>query len=358
MLYHLLYPLAERFGVFNLFRYITFRAAYAGATALIIMIVLGPHMIRWLKYRGFVSGMREPILKNHEVKKGTPLAGPLIVIAIMVSSLLWANIREPYVWVMMYATVTLAFLGFVDDIKKIRRGKGILGRYKFVWQILIAIPIALYMIIFPKNPDYATMTTLLFVKNIFWNLGVFYIPFVIIVIVATSNSVNIADGIDGLACGLAGISAGAYIVFSYLVGHYKFASYLNILFVPGGGEVAVVLASVVGASIGFLWFNAHPAEAFMGDMTSLPLGGLIGVSAILIKQEILLILVCGVFVVEALSVIIQVCHYKRTKRRFFRMAPLHHHFELMGVPECKLVIRFWIVGILFTLIAISTLKIR
>ncbi len=358
MLYHLLYPLAERFGIFNLFRYITFRAAYAGVTALIIMIVFGPPMIRLLKYYGFVSGIREATLKNHEVKKGTPLAGPLIIIAIIVSSLLWANIKEPYVWVMIYATLTLAFLGFMDDIKKVRRGKGIISKYKFIWQILIAISIAVYMITFPKNPDYATMTTLLFIKNIFWNLGIFYIPFVIIVIVGTSNSVNIADGIDGLACGLVGISAGAYVVISYLAGHYKFASYLNILFIPGGGEVTVVLAAVVGAAIGFLWFNVHPADAFMGDMASLPLGGLIGVSAILIKQEILLILVCGVFVVEALSVIIQVCHYKITKRRFFKMAPLHHHFELMGVPESKLVVRFWVAGILFTLIAISTLKIR
>jgi phospho-N-acetylmuramoyl-pentapeptide-transferase len=358
MLYHLLYPLAWKFGVFNLFRYITFRAAYAGATALIIMIVFGPHMIRWLKYRGFVSGIREPKLRNQEVKKGTPLAGPLIIIAILVSSFLWADFKEPYVWVMIYTAFAFAFLGLIDDIKKVRRGKGIIGKYKFIWQMLIAIPIAVYMVTFPKNPNYATMTALLFIKNIFWNLGVFYIPFVIIVIVATSNSVNIADGIDGLACGLAGISVGAYVVLSYLAGHYKFASYLNILFIPGGGEVAVVLASVVGTAIGFLWFNAHPAEAFMGDMASLPLGGLIGVSAVLIKQEILLLLVCGVFVVEALSVIIQVCHYKRTKRRFFRMAPLHHHFELMGIPECKLVVRFWIAGILFTLIAISTLKIR
>ncbi|OYD15474.1 phospho-N-acetylmuramoyl-pentapeptide-transferase [candidate division WOR-3 bacterium JGI_Cruoil_03_44_89] len=358
MLYHFLYPLATRFGVFNLFRYITFRAAYAGATALIIMVVFGPHVIKWLKYRGFVSGIREATLKKHEVKKGTPLAGPLILLAVIVSSLLWADVKEPYVWVMMYTAFTLATLGLVDDVKKVRRGRGMLGKYKFMWQMLIAIPIALYMVIFSKNPGYATMTTLLFIKNIFWNLGVFYIPFVVFIVVATSNSVNIADGIDGLACGLAGISAGAYVVLSYLVGHYKFASYLNILFIPGGGEVAVVLASVVGTAIGFLWFNAHPAEAFMGDMSSLPLGGLIGVSAILIKQEILLILVCGVFVAEALSVIIQVLHYKRTKRRFFKMAPLHHHFELMGVPECKLVVRFWIVGILFTLIAISTLKIR
>lgn len=358
MLYYFLYPLAEKIGVFNLFRYITFRAAYAGTTSLLIMILLGPFVIKWLKNRGFVSGIREPTLKRHELKKGTPLAGPLIITSIVLSSILWVDIKEPYVWLMMYTTLALAALGFSDDIKKIKSGKGVYARYKFLWQILIAIPIAVYMVMFPKRPDFATMTTLLFLKNIFWNLGIFYIPFVIIVLVATANSVNIADGIDGLACGLTGIATGAYVVLSYLTGHFKFASYLNILFIPGSGEVSVVLASVVGTAVGFLWFNAHPAEAFMGDMSSLPLGGLLGVSAILIKQEILLVIVCGVFVIEALSVIIQVSHYKRTGKRVFRMAPLHHHFELMGIPESKLVIRFWLVGIIFTLIAISTLKIR
>ncbi len=358
MLYYFLYPLADKVGLFNLFRYITFRAAYAGTTSLLIMILLGPHITRWLKNKGFVSGIREPSLKKHEVKKGTPLAGPLIIMSIIVSSLLWTDIQEPYFWIMMYTVITLAILGFSDDLKKIRLGKGVYGRYKFLWQILIAIPIAVFMVVFPKRPDFATMTTLLFLKNMFWNLGIFYIPFVIIVLVATTNSVNIADGIDGLACGLVGIATVAYVVLSYLTGHYKFASYLNILFIPGSGEVAVVLASVVGTAIGFLWFNAHPAEAFMGDMGSLPLGGLLGASAILIKQEILLIIVCGVFVAEALSVIIQVLFYKRTGRRVFKMAPLHHHFELMGVSESKLVVRFWIVGIIFTLIAISTLKIR
>ncbi len=358
MLFYFLYVLAEKIGAFNLFRYITFRIAYAGTTSLLIMTLLGPYITRWLKSRGFISGVREPSLKGHITKKGTPLAGPLIIMSIVIPSVMWSDIKEPYVWVMMYTVIALALLGLFDDVKKIKTGMGVYGRYKFLWQILIAIPIAAYMIFLPKRPDFATMTTLLFFKNIFWNLGVFYIPFVILVLVATTNSVNIADGIDGLACGLAGIATGAYVVLSYLTGHYKFASYLNILFIPGSGEVAVVLASVVGTAIGFLWFNAHPAEAFMGDMGSLPIGGILGVSAILIKQEILLVIVCGVFVAEALSVIIQVAHFKRTGKRVFKMAPLHHHFELMGVPESKLVIRFWIVGIIFTLIAISTLKIR
>ncbi len=358
MLYHLLYPLSERISFFNLFRYITFRSAYAGATSLLIMIIFGPYMIRWLESRGFVSGVREFSLKNHESKAGTPLIGPLIVISIIFSTLLWADLKEPFVWIILYTTVAFSLLGFFDDVKKTKRKRGISARYKFAWQAAIAIPIAVYMTVFPKNPDYATLTTLLFVKNIFLNLGFFYIPFIVIVMLASSNSVNIADGIDGLACGLIGISAAGYAVIAYLSGHFKFANYLNILFIPGGGEVAVILFSLVGAAIGFLWFNAHPAQAFMGDTGSLPFGGIVGVSAIIIKQEMLLLVIGGVFVAEALSVILQVSHYKRTKRRLFMMAPLHHHFELRGIPESKIVVRFWIAGILCALLAISSLKIR
>lgn len=356
MLYHLLYPLSAEVGFLRLFGFITFRAAYAGATSLIITVVLGPYVIRWLKRKGFVSGTREPTL--HKKKSGTPLAGPLIIFSLILSSILWADIGDPYVWIMLYTVLAFALLGFIDDRKKVQRGKGTAGRYKFICGALIVVPIALYLTLFPKRPDITTLTTLLFIKNIFWNLGILYVPFVILVVLATANSVNITDGIDGLSCGLVGIGGIVFALIAYLSGHFRFANYLNILFIPGGGEVTVVLAALIGTTIGFLWFNAHPAQAFMGDTASLPIGGLIGVSAVIIKQEVLLLIVGGVFVLETLSVILQVLSYKIRKKRIFKMAPLHHHFELKGIPEHKLLIRFWITGILFAILAISTLKIR
>lgn len=360
MLYNLLYPLHVKFFVFNLFRYITFRAAYAGITALILAFILGPKLIRYLSSHNFLNGVREESIPSQKDKVGTPtMGGLLIIFTTLISVLLWADLREPFIWVAIFAIVSLGGLGFCDDFKKVKRGKGIRGTYKIAWQILIGLCIALYTFLLAKNPDLKTCTSLLFLKNIFLYFGGFYIPFVIIVIVGTSNATNLADGLDGLAIGLIAELALSYAILAYVVGNIKIANYLNLLYIFGSGELSILLAAIVGSALGFLWFNAHPAQIFMGDTGSLPLGGVIGVVAVLIKQELLLFVAGGVFVIEAVSVILQVLYFKKTRgRRLFRMTPLHHHYEKRGLSETKIVVRFWILGILFLLAALSTLKIR
>ncbi|MDI6839749.1 MAG: phospho-N-acetylmuramoyl-pentapeptide-transferase [bacterium] len=360
MLYHLLYPLHTRFFVFNLFRYITFRAAYAGMTALILSFIFGPKLIKWLSVHKFFAGIREVSIPNQVDKVRTPtMGGLLILLTTVISAFLWIDLNEQFSWIALFTVISLSALGFLDDFKKIKLGNGLRPIYKIFWQALIGVCIGLYVFLFPKNPAFRTYTSLLFLKNIFIYFNGFYILFVALVIIGTSNSTNLADGLDGLAIGLVAEVALAYTILAYVVGNVKISNYLNLLYIPGSGELAVFLASVVGSSLGFLWFNTHPAQAFMGDTGSLLLGGAIGVVAVLIKQEILLLLAGGVFVLEALSVILQVVYFKCTHgKRLFRMAPFHHHYEKIGLPENKIVIRFWIIGILFLLAALSTLKIR
>lgn len=362
MLYMLLYPLAEKVHFFNLFRYITFRSAYALVTALLISFLVGPFMIRWLRKLKIGDIGREDTPEHHKKKTGTPTMGGLIILAaIMIPVLLWADLSNRYIQIASLATVCLAAIGFSDDYLKVvkKQPKGLVGRKKLAGQILLSLIIGTILVIYPLNPEFATKTNFLFFKNVFVNLSWWmFIPFVAVVIVGTSNAVNLTDGLDGLAIGVVLFAATAYAVMCYFAGNYKLASYLNIIFMKGSGELTIFCSSIVGASLGFLWYNAHPAEVMMGDTGSLALGGAIGTTAVLIKQEILLLIVGGVFVMEALSVILQVLSFKMTGKRIFKMAPIHHHFTLMGWSEEKIVTRFWIIALICALVALSTLKIR
>ncbi|HVP57376.1 MAG TPA: phospho-N-acetylmuramoyl-pentapeptide-transferase, partial [bacterium] len=274
--------------------------------------------------------------------------------------LLWANLTNRYILICLFATCWLGAMGFVDDYLRIIKHKptGLVGKYKVAGQAVLGLIVGTLLLAFPDNPELATKTTLPFLKNVFPDFGIFYVPFVILVITGVSNAVNLADGLDGLAIGMFAFAAAAFAGLSYVTGHARFSSYLNILYLRQAGELTIFCGSLVGASLGFLWFNAHPAEVFMGDTGSLALGGALAVISILIKKEILLAIVGGIFVVEALSVMIQVVSFKLTGKRVFRMAPLHHHFELGGLPESKLVVRFWIVAALLALVTLSTLKLR
>ena len=361
MFYHLLYPLREFVSAFNIFRYITFRTAYATVTSLVICFVFGPVLIRMLARRKFLNGVRDYTPERHAGKQGTPtMGGIMIILAVVVPTLLWANLTNTYVIICVVATCWLGAMGFVDDYLRVVKHKpaGLVGRYKVAGQALLGLAIGTVLVAFPENPELATKTTVPFFKNVFPDLGIFYIPLVILVITGASNAVNLADGLDGLAIGMFVFAGVAFVGITYMTGHAKFSSYLNILYLRQAGELTIFCGSLVGASLGFLWFNAHPAQVFMGDTGSLALGGALGTIAILIKKEILLAIVCGIFVIEALSVIIQVVCFRLTGRKVFRMAPLHHHFELMNWPESKLVVRFWILSALLALVTLSTLKLR
>jgi len=360
MLYHLLYPLRDYFGPFNLFHYITFRAAYAAIISLLLSLFLGPPFIRRMRKRALGERIREEVPERHKRKEGTPtMGGLLIIFSIVVSILLLGDLTNRYVHLSLLTLLWLGLLGFLDDYKKTKYQKGLSKRTKFLFQILLGLLIGSILYLSPLDPGYKSKTNLLLFKNFLLDFGVFYIPFSVLVITATTNAVNLADGLDGLAIGLLGTALGAYAVLSYVAGHIKIADYLNVIYVPGAGELTVVCAAALGASLGFLWFNAYPASIFMGDTGALSLGGLIGVVALMVKQEILLIIVGGVFVLEAFSVIIQVIGYHGANhKRIFKMAPLHHHFELSGWQEPKIVVRFWILALLFAFLALSTLKIR
>lgn len=359
MLYHLLYPLHTVFSGFNVFRYITFRTIYAGVTAMIISLILGPYVIRRLAKLQVKQYIREDGPESHLKKAGTPtMGGVLILIAVVFSTLLWANLTIPYVWIALSTALGYAAIGFYDDflmqVKK--RNKGLTARQKIVLQFALAgvIGLSAYLC-----PGFDTRVTIPFFKNVTPDLGVFYVFFAAFVIVATSNAVNLTDGLDGLAAGPVMIAAATYMIFAYVAGHARIAGYLQITYVPGAGEIAVFCGALAGASLGFLWFNTYPAQIFMGDTGSLFLGAVLGAVAVITKQEILLVLVGGLFVIEALSVIFQVGFFKVTNgRRIFRMAPLHHHFELKGWPEPKVIVRFWIIAITLALISMSTLKLR
>jgi phospho-N-acetylmuramoyl-pentapeptide-transferase len=359
MIYHLLYPLHTTFAAFNVFRYITFRTIYASLTAFLICFLLGPWMIRRLSMMQVGQYIREDGPTDHHKKAGTPtMGGVLILFALVGSTLLWTDLTNPYVWITLLATLGFGAIGFVDDylmqVKK--RNLGLTARKKFMYQVLLALLVGLLAF---QISNFSTQLSVPFFKNLTPDPGWGYIFFAALVIVGASNAVNLTDGLDGLAIGPVIIAAVTYMIFAYVAGHAKIADYLQIVAVSGCGEVAVFCGALAGAGLGFLWFNAYPAQVFMGDVGSLSMGAALGTVAVITKQEILLVLVGGLFVIEALSVIFQVSFFKMTKgRRIFRMAPLHHHFELKGWPEPKVITRFWIIAIALALIAMSTLKLR
>jgi phospho-N-acetylmuramoyl-pentapeptide-transferase len=358
VLYHLLYPLHTDYSILNVFRYITFRAVYAALTALILTFVIGPPIIRWLRSYKIGQQIREDGPKSHQAKSGTPtMGGLLILISVASATLLWADLRNPYIWLGMMALVGFGFIGFLDDYFKLirRRSLGLTAKVKFSLQILVAVTITglLFGVL-----EHDTRLSVPFFKDFRPDLIWLYLPFAIIVIVGASNAVNLTDGLDGLAIGPVIVTAVSYTIVTYVTGHRGLADYLLIPYINGAGELAVLCAAICGAGLGFLWFNAYPASVFMGDVGSLPLGGTLGTVAVISKHELLLLLVGGLFVIEAMSVILQVGSFKLRGKRVFRMAPLHHHFELSGWPEPKVVIRFWIVSIVLALLSLSTLKLR
>ncbi len=358
MLYHLLYPLASDVKLFNIFKYLTFRTIYSMITALLVCFVLGPWVIRVLGGLKARQVIRTDGPESHLQKQGTPtMGGVMILAAIIIPTLLWADLTNLYVWTVLFITVGYGIIGFVDDYRKVveKNPKGLSARQRLFWEFLLAGAVGVFLFI---KPDFNEQLYVPFFKNFHPDLWFWYVPFVTLVIVGACNAVNLTDGLDGLAIGPVAINAATYMLFSYIAGHATLSAYLQVPRVPGAGELAVVCGAMVGAGLGFLWYNAYPAEVFMGDVGALSLGGALGTIAVLTKQEILLVIVGGIFVVEALSVIFQVGSYKYRGKRIFRMAPIHHHFELKGVAEPKIIVRFWIITIILALIAISTLKMR
>ena len=362
MLYYLFYPLRDFWFGFNVFRYITFRAAMASLTAFTISLILAPMVIKRLKKLNFGQNIRreyvEKLYDLHKHKQDTPtMGGILIIIAITISTLLWADLANRYVLLTLASFLWLGLLGFIDDYTKVvkKRNLGLRAPAKFAGQVALGALVALFIMVLTPIPQALNVP---FLKDVVIELGIFYILFVILVVTSSSNAVNLTDGLDGLAIGCTIIVALAYSVLSYIAGHFRFSGYLNVFYLQGGGELAVFSAAMVGAGLGFLWYNSHPATVFMGDTGSLALGGAIGVIAVLIKKELLLFMVGGIFVMEALSVVLQVIWYKLTSRRLFLMSPIHHHFQLLGWSESKVTIRFWIVAIVLALLSLATLKLQ
>ncbi|MEH0022733.1 MAG: phospho-N-acetylmuramoyl-pentapeptide-transferase [Desulfobacter sp.] len=359
MFYEFLYPLHEHFNALNIFRYITFRTIYGGLTAFLICFLLGPWVIRRLQRMQIGQIIQVDGPQSHMGKQGTPtMGGILILFSIFLTTLLWGNLSNHYVSILLLTVLLFGFIGFVDDylmqVKK--RNMGFTARGKFAIQVVFALIVSwlIYM-----SPDFSPTLTVPFFKDFSPDLGIFYIPFACLVIVGTSNAVNLTDGLDGLAIGPYIVASVTYMFFAYVAGHAQFADYLHVRHITSAGEISVICGILAGSGLGFLWFNAHPAQVFMGDSGSIPLGAILGTIAVVTKQEIMLLIVGGLFVIEALSVIIQVSYFKITKgKRVFRMAPLHHHFELKGWHESKVIIRFWIISITLALISLSTLKIR
>ncbi len=359
MLYEFIFPFHVDFSILNIFRYITFRTIYGGLTAFLICFLFGPFFIRQLTKMQIGQIIQTDGPQSHMGKQGTPtMGGILILFSIFIATVLWGNLSNHYVSILLLSLMLFGFIGFVDDylmqIKK--RNMGFTAKGKFFIQVLFALIISWLIY---KCPDFKPTLTIPFFKDISPNLGIWYIPFAAIVIVGTSNAVNLTDGLDGLAIGPYIVASVTYMFFAYVAGHTQIAEYLHVRHITAAGEISVVCGILAGAGLGFLWFNAHPAQIFMGDSGSIPLGGILGTVAVITKQEILLLVVGGLFVIEALSVIIQVSYFKISKgKRVFRMAPLHHHFELKGWHESKVIVRFWIVSITLALISLSTLKIR
>ncbi|MBI5102882.1 MAG: phospho-N-acetylmuramoyl-pentapeptide-transferase [Nitrospirae bacterium] len=360
MLYKVLYGLHGLVSPLNVFRYITFRTALAIITAMVISLLVGPAIISWLKRISITQQIRDDGPKTHLKKSGTPtMGGIIVVVSILVTVLMWGDLGNRYVWIMIASLIGFGSIGLLDDYLKVIRKdpKGLRAWYKFGAQIAIAVVIGAVLYLDPNDP-YNDMLSIPFFKRWLIDLGWFYIPFSVLVIVGSSNAVNLTDGIDGLAIGLVGIALFANMVLVYISGNAKFASYLQVLYLQGTGELTVVCGAMLGAALGFLWFNAYPAEIFMGDVGSLGLGGALGTLAVITKHEIVLALVGGIFVIETLSVVFQVASFRLTGKRIFRMAPIHHHFELKGWHESKVIIRFWIVGIMLALLSLATLKLR
>ena len=361
----MLYMLGELSGqlsILNVFRYITFRTGGAVMTALLFVFLFGPAIIDGLRTRqGKGQPIREDGPKSHLLtKKGTPTMGGLMILTgLVVATLLWANLKNPYVWAVLGVTISFGLIGFYDDFLKVKKAshKGFGGKARLGLEALIAAAATLAMMIWGKN-DQATFLAFPFVKDFVVNLGLFFVPFAVVVIVGSGNAVNLTDGLDGLAIVPVMIAAATFGLIAYLAGNANFAEYLQIHFVPGTGELAVICGAILGAGLGFLWFNAPPASIFMGDTGSLALGGMLGATAVAIKHEIVLAIVGGLFVLEASSVIIQVVSFKLTGKRVFKMAPIHHHFEHLGWTEPQIVIRFWIIAFVLALIGLTTLKLR
>ena len=367
MLYHFLTPLRDYFSLFNLFEYITFRAVAASIMALIISFIIGPRIIHILhkKQIGEVIHQRGP--ESHMKKRGTPTMGGVIILtAVLLPTLLLAKLNNPLVQIIIFSTLWMGFIGFIDDYLKVVKkfSLGLIARYKLVGQILLGCIVSYWIYQIPDYLGFATKTTVPFFKNVELDLGFLYPLAVILVITGTSNAVNLTDGLDGLLAGLLAISFSVFSAITYITGRVDFSDYLNILYIPNAGELTIFTSAMAGACIGYLWFNSYPAEVFMGDTGSLSTGAALGTLAVLLKKELLLLIIGGVFVWEAMSVIIQIGYYKFTQhyngdgRRFFNMAPIHHHFELKGWPESKVVVRFWIIGLLLALFSLTTFKIR
>ena len=377
MLYWLFYEkLFRHFTPFRVFGYVTFRTAFAALTALFLCLALGPWLIAKLREFQIGQYIREEGPKSHMKKAGTPtMGGILIIISILIPTLLWANLVNPYVWIAMFSLVSFGLIGFWDDYAKVRRkqNEGLTVKQKFGLQILAALAVGFMLLTLHAQKAYSTSMNVPFFKSFKPDLlidsllrnwytyplaFVFFFGFMILVIVGSSDAVNLTDGLDGLAIGLMLIASFAMTALTYVTGHATWAQYLDLARLPGASELTIFCSSMVGASLGFLWYNAHPAEIFMGDVGSLALGGALGVVAVLIKQEVLLLFIGGVYVIEALSVILQVGSYKLRKKRIFKMAPIHHHFEQLGWEESKIITRFWIAGLVMALFALTTLKLR
>ena len=363
MLYYLFEYINTRFDPpgFDVFRFITFRAAAAAITALLISWIVGPRIIRLLKRKQIGEAAKLEAPQTHLVKAGTPTMGGLIVLASsIIPVLLWGQILNTYVWLVLFATLGLGIVGFIDDYLKVvkKYPKGLIGEYKIVGQVIVGVVVGVVLYVWPHIESHRSITTVPFLKDALFDFGVFYIPMIVIVITATSNSVNLTDGLDGLAIGTISIAFLSIALMCYVSGNVKFAQYLSIIYLPGSGELTVFSAAIIGAGLGFLWFNAYPAQVFMGDVGALALGAALGVVAVSVHQELVLFVMGGVFVMETLSVIMQVASFKLTGKRIFRMAPLHHHFELKGWPEPRVIVRFWIVTVILVLIGLASLKIR
>ena len=364
MLYNLLYQFHAQVPVLNVIQYITFRTAAASLTALVISLLVGPWLIHQLREFQIGQIIRHEGPASHAPKAGTPTMGGLLILtASLVPTLLWADLRNVYIWIAVLSTAAFGAIGFADDYLKIvrRSHHGLLPRYKILGQVAVAALVGVTLIVladYVQPPLYSTRLIFPFFKSLIPDLGWWYVPFAVLVLVGASNAVNLTDGLDGLAIGTFAIAAAAFTALAYVTGHSILANYLLLVHFPPAAELTIFCGSLVGASLGFLWYNSYPADIFMGDVGSLALGGALGTVAILIKQELLLPIVGGVFVLEALSVIIQVASFKLTGKRVFKMAPLHHHFELIGWSEPKVITRFLIVGIIFALFSLTTLKLR
>lgn len=362
MLPWLLVPLTQYYTFFNVFRYITVRTALAGITALILSLILGPWIIKKLKKHQIGEEIRDVGPESHAAKKGTPTMGGFLIIgATIIPTILWADLGNTNVWLAVFTMLSFGALGFWDDFLQIKKkkSKGLITKHKLISQIILSALVGFIFIYLGIHGDFSLQLSVPFFKKWAPYLGVFYLPWIMLIITSSSNAVNLADGLDGLAIGLTLISVTAFTVISYTTGHIEWSGYLQIPYVSSAAELTIFLGSMFGACLGFLWYNCHPAEVFMGDTGALSLGATLGVVAILIKQELLLFMVAGVFIMEALSVLLQVSYFKYSGgKRIFKMAPLHHHFELSGWSEQKVVVRFWIAAIIFALFSLTTLKLR